>query len=133
MPERILGFDYGTKKIGVAYGQVVTANCLPLKDIKAKDGIPNWQQLEQILREWEPDTLVIGLPLNMDGSESDISRRARKFSNRLHGRFGLPCHLVDERLSSAEAKQMMVDHQWQDKSLDCVAAALILETWFNAQ
>ncbi|HEY5717466.1 MAG TPA: Holliday junction resolvase RuvX, partial [Motiliproteus sp.] len=78
-----LAFDFGTTRIGVAVGQAITATASPLPWIKAKDGVPDWSQLERLVREWQPDALVVGLPLNMDGSLCEMSHRARKFANRL--------------------------------------------------
>jgi putative Holliday junction resolvase len=131
----VLCFDYGTKTIGVAVGQTITQTANPLIDLKARDGIPNWQQIEQLLEEWQPDLLLVGLPLNMDGSFSEISQRAKKFANRLHGRFGLTIEMADERLSSFEAKgeiiQQTGSRQFKQRNIDSVAARIILESWFQ--
>ena len=94
MPEanqhkRLLGFDFGLKQIGVASGQTLTASATGLTILKAVDGIPKWDQVEKLLKEWSPDLVVVGLPLNMDDSESDLSNRARKFARRLQGRFAV--------------------------------------------
>ena len=100
----ILCFDYGSKSIGVAVGQFITQTATPVADLTAKDGIPNWDHINQLIQEWQPDLLLVGLPLNMDGSSSEMAVRAKKFANRLHGRFGLPFAMVDERLSSLKRK-----------------------------
>ncbi len=92
----VLGFDFGTRNIGVASGQVITRTATALPSLKARDGIPDWQQIEELINEWRPDAVVVGIPLNMDGSESDMSRRARKFGNRIHGRWALPFYPADE-------------------------------------
>jgi putative Holliday junction resolvase len=105
----ILCFDYGTVTIGLAVGQTITSTASPLSSLKAKDGIPNWDEIKKIIDEWQPNLLVVGMPFNMDGSESDISQRAKKFANRLHGRFGVKTELADERLSSFEAKGEIID------------------------
>ncbi|WP_438405560.1 Holliday junction resolvase RuvX, partial [Aeromonas hydrophila] len=86
----IMGFDYGTKSIGGAIGQEVACTTQPLRALKANDGIPNWDEIEKLLKEWQPDLLVVGLPLNMDGTDQEITVRARKFGTRLHGRVGKP-------------------------------------------
>lgn len=99
-----LAFDFGTKSIGVAIGQQLTGTARPLIALKAQDGIPDWNRLEALLKEWQPDRVVVGLPLNMDGSEQPLTVRARKFANRLHGRFGVQVDLHDERLSTVEAR-----------------------------
>ncbi|MGS0728269.1 Holliday junction resolvase RuvX, partial [Shewanella sp. 0m-11] len=84
----VLGFDYGTKSIGIAIGQELTASARPLLSIKAVDGIPRWEEIGALINEWKPDLVVVGLPLNMDGTEQEMTQRARKFANRINGRFG---------------------------------------------
>jgi len=128
----VLGFDYGTAQIGVAVGQSLTGGARELCVLKASDGVPNWGKIEQLLVEWQPDALVVGLPLNMDDSPSELSQRAEKFARRLHGRFNLPVHLHDERLSSFAARgerlgQSQKRSKSRDKPIDALAAALILE------
>lgn len=137
--QRVLGFDYGTRQIGVAVGQTLTGNARPLKELRARDGIPNWDQIAALLKEWEPDALVVGLPLNMDDTPSPMSVRAEKFARRLEGRFHLPVHCIDERLSTFEAKQTMRElgrgtpTSYRDNPVDSLAAALLLETWLDSQ
>ena len=130
----VLCFDYGSRSIGIAVGQTITQTANPLVDIKAKDGIPDWNDIEKILKEWQPDLLIIGLPLNMDGSESELSQRAKKFANRLHGRFGIPITMADERLSSFAAKgeiiQQTGSRDFKNNHVDSLAAKIILEGWF---
>ena len=133
----VLCFDYGTKTIGIAVGQTITRSANPLCELKAKEGIPNWDEVKKILDEWQPDLLVIGLPLNMDGSFSNMSQRAKKFANRLHGRFGLAIEMADERLSSFEAKGEII-HQtgsrnFKNNNIDSLAAKIILEGWLERQ
>lgn len=129
MPEykHVMAFDYGTKKMGIAVGQSITGTANPLKNIAAKDGIPNWEEIEKLVSEWQPDLFIVGLPLNMDGSESEISFRAEKFARRLTGRFNIPHQTVDERLTSFEAKQFIDEKA----DVDAIAAKLILETYFR--
>jgi putative Holliday junction resolvase len=135
MASNFLCFDYGLKRIGVAIGNDLLRQARELQPVKAKDGIPNWQILEKILNEWQPKAVIVGLPLNMDGSESELSTRARKFANRIHGRFHLPVHMQDERLSSYEAKGIVLQERghvdFGDHSVDGLAACLVLESWFN--
>ncbi|MEP3350645.1 MAG: Holliday junction resolvase RuvX [Marinomonas sp.] len=130
----VLGFDFGTTRMGVAIGQSVTGTAQPLDPIKAKDGIPNWDDIAKIVEEWKPDAFVVGLPLDMDGVENEMCQRARKFAKRLHGRFNLPYHMMDERLSSYEAKGQVIarggNRNFKDNSVDGLAAQMILETWF---
>ncbi len=131
-PHTALAFDYGTQSIGVAVGQSITGTATPLKCLPARDGIPNWDNIKELLTEWKPDTLIVGLPLNMDGSDSELCQRARKFSRRLKGRFGIACKLCDERLSTREAKELTGQYgNFRNKPVDSIAAVLILETWFK--
>ncbi|TKB47697.1 Holliday junction resolvase RuvX [Thalassotalea mangrovi] len=133
----VLGFDFGTKHIGIAVGQELTGTARPLKAIKARDGIPNFDQLADLIAEWQPDLLVVGLPLNMDGSEQPFTARARKFANRLHGRFGLQVQMQDERLTTADAKQSLFEtggyRNLQKDHIDCQSAVVIIESWFASQ
>jgi putative Holliday junction resolvase len=132
----LLGFDYGTKQIGVAVGQAITGQARELCVLKAQNGVPDWQKVEALLREWQPDAIVVGLPLNMDGTPSAMSERAEKFARRLHGRFNLPVHMQDERLTTFEAKgQRLSEGQrgsYRDNPVDALAAALLLESWLAA-
>lgn len=135
---RAMAFDYGTRQIGVAVGQTLTGNAEPLTNLRARDGVPDWDQLARLIREWEPNVLVVGLPLNMDGSASDMSERAARFARRLNGRFLLPVETVDERLSTFEAKQHLKDQgrtpsSYRDDPVDSLAAALLLQTWLSSQ
>ena len=131
----ILAFDFGTSRIGVAVGQAVTCTASPLNPIAAKDGIPDWNLFAALISEWQPEALVVGLPLNMDGSLCDMSFRARKFANRLQERYQRPAYLVDERLTSHEAKGMHLAQggkaDFKAHSVDGLAAQLILESWFR--
>src|SRR5690625_959735 len=103
-PYSALSFDYGTRTIGVAVGQSVTGSATPLAPLPARDGGPRWESVAALLDEWQPRLLVVGQPLNMDGTESELSQRAARFARRLEGRFRLPVRLVDERLSSFAAR-----------------------------
>jgi putative Holliday junction resolvase len=132
-----IAFDYGTKSIGLAVGQTITGTASPLSAIKANDGIPDWQVIGNIFEEWQPQNLLVGLPLNMDGTEQEITQRARKFANRLHGRFGLPIFTYDERLSSVDAKARLFElggyKKLTKEKVDSVSACLIYESWILEQ
>lgn len=132
----LLAFDYGLKNIGVAYGQSITGTASELPPLAARDGIPNWDQISKLLNEWQPQRLLVGLPLNMDDSESELSQRARKFANRLHGRFGLPVELFDERLTTRlakdEARERGHSGNYASAPIDSIAARLLLESWFTS-
>ena len=123
----IMGFDYGTPRIGVAIGQRVTQTASPLAILKARQGQPNWSEIEALIKEWQPEAFVVGLPLHMDDEPSDLSVQAEKFARRLTGRFNLPHTMVDERLSSVEAKNLSAGD-----AIDDVAAVLILETYLSS-
>lgn len=141
MPEagnrRVMAFDFGTRRIGVASGQEILGTGMPLTMLPARDGVPDWEQIGRLLKEWQPDRVLVGLPLNMDDTENDMCARARKFGKRLHGRFHVEVEMVDERLTSFEAKgDVMASGGSRDFGRDGVddrAAVLILETWFHQQ
>lgn len=132
---RVMAFDFGTRRIGVAVGQELLGSGQPVALVPARDGIPDWQQIESLLEEWRPDLVVVGLPLNMDDTENDMCARARKFGKRLHGRYHVPVEMVDERLTSFEAKgEVMAAGGSRDfgrHGVDDRAAVLILETFFQ--
>ncbi|MGV7960216.1 Holliday junction resolvase RuvX [Photorhabdus tasmaniensis] len=131
----IMAFDFGTRSIGAAIGQEITGTARALTSFKATDGIPNWQQIEKLLKEWRPDLVIVGLPLNMDGTEQLVTAQARKFANRLHGRFGVQIELQDERLTTVEARAHLFDrggYKALDKGkVDAASAVIILESWFE--
>lgn len=129
----VMAFDYGLSQIGVAIGNCMLATTQPLAVLRAKDGQPQWQVLDDLIKEWRPDILIVGDPLNMDGTASEFSVRAHKFARRLHGRLGLEVALVDERLSSFEAKHNSREQghrgDYKRQPVDSLAAELILRTW----
>ncbi len=132
----ILGFDFGKKSIGCAVGQEITGTASPLAAVKAKEGIPNWQDIEKLLKEWQPQLVVVGLPLNMDGSEQQLTKDARKFGNRIHGRFGVQVDFQDERLTTADAKEQLFAaggyRNLSKGNVDSKSAVLIIESFFEA-
>lgn len=132
-----LAFDYGLKNIGAAYGQTLTGTTQTLAALKARDGIPNWQDIEKLLKKWQPDLVVLGWPLNMDGSESDLCARVLKFGRRLEGRFRVTVVYQDERLSSFEAKEAAREagHKgnYGESPIDSLAAEVILSSWLREQ
>lgn len=133
MPETVLGFDYGTKKIGIACGQSLTGTGNPLPAVSSRDGVPDWDSIGKLIAEWQPSAFVIGLPLNMDDSESESSERARRFARQLNGRFGKPAWMVDERLSTREARDQLGSRNKRgpDPRVDSLAAVLMIESYFR--
>lgn len=129
----VLAFDYGLRRIGVAVGNALTGTATALPVLPARDGVPDWARIRRLIDEWRPALLLVGLPLNMDGTPSEMSERAARFSRRLHGRFGIRCELADERLSSFEARERMRGDSSGRTALDSVAACVILEGWFAEQ
>ena len=131
----IIAFDYGEKRIGVAVGQSITGTANPLKPLAAKQGQPNWDEIQSLLDEWQPTYLLVGLPLNMDSSKQILTQRATQFAFRLHGRFGLEVKMMDERLSTVEARNQTFASAGfkglKKNSIDSLAACLILESWFG--
>lgn len=132
-----MAFDFGTRRIGVASGQELLGTGKPLTMLPARDGVPDWDQIGRLLEEWKPDRVLVGLPLNMDDTENDMCARARKFGKRLHGRFHVEVEMVDERLTSFEAKGDVLaaggSRDFGRDGVDDRAAVLILETWFHQQ
>ena len=122
MSGTLLAFDFGTKSIGVAVGQRITGTARPLTALKANDGTPGWNLIER-------------LPLNMDGTEQPLTARARKFANKIHGRFGVSVKLHDERLSTVEARAGLFEHggfrALNKGSVDSASAVIILESYFE--
>lgn len=134
----LLAFDFGHRRIGVAVGQTLTASANPLTVI-AVSNQPDWQAIGSLLDEWKPVALVVGLPLASDGSETELSKDARRFGRRLHGRFGLAVYFEDERLTSFSAEQQFVesrgnaDSRRKDAAMkDAIAAKIILESWLQS-
>ena len=130
-PRTLLAFDFGLKRIGVAVGQTRTESANPLDTVAVKQERPDWSAIARLIEAWAPDSLVVGLPLNMDGSEQEMTHRARRFGRQLQGRFALPVHLVDERLSTREAKSRLALAGRGGEDADATAAQIILEDWFS--
>lgn len=132
-PTTLLSFDFGLKRIGVAVGQTRTRSANPLTTVPVKNRRPDWQAIARLVESWAPDALVVGLPLNMDGTTQEMTDRARRFGRQLEGRFGLPVHFADERLSTREARGRLAGEGHTDENADPVAAQVILEDWLNSR
>ena len=138
MADCVLGFDYGTRWIGVACGNRISASARPLAALPAQGGEPDWSRVDALVAEWQPDALVVGLPLALDGGEQRASRGARRFAERLRQRSNLPVHLADERHSSQEAagrfaaaRHAGAARRRDAANIDSLAAAVILEGWLR--
>jgi putative Holliday junction resolvase len=132
----VLGFDVGSRLIGVAVGNRVTASARALAVVPVHEGGPDWSRLDDLHRQWLPDTLVVGLPLALDGTEQPASRLARRFAEHLRQRYKAPVALVDEQHSSQEAAQRFAEgrragarRRSDAAAIDAEAAAVILERW----
>jgi putative Holliday junction resolvase len=123
-PQSLLAFDFGTRRIGVATGNRFSQSAEPLKSI-AVEGEARFLAIERLIKEWQPDALVVGLPVHPDGAEHAMTMRARRFGRQLHGRFRLNVYEVDERYTSVEAESRGA------RDVDSTAAALILEQYFR--
>ncbi len=136
MPDEVyIGFDFGYKRIGMAVGQKITCKASPLATINANKGIPNWQTIEKTLKEWRPQALIVGIPTCIDGSKQYTTKPAQEFAKQLHNKFSLPVHLVDERLSTVEARERLFAaggyRKIQKSAVDSIAACVILEQWLQ--
>jgi putative Holliday junction resolvase len=133
--QTLLGFDFGTRSIGLATGQSITQSASPLAAIAAKGGVPIWQQLDAIIKDWQPAALIVGIPLALDGSELPITQAAKDFSVTLKNRYKLPVYGVDEQLTTRSAKEHLFDsggyRALTKTNVDSVSAKIILETWFS--
>ena len=131
----LLGFDFGMKRIGVAVGQTVTQSARPLKTIKAKEGVPDWDEIEQLIKIWQPDAFIVGIPLNMDGTEQLLTKSVYTFMEQLQARYSLPVYGMDERLSTVDAREHLFQKggfkALQNGQVDSVAAQLILQNWLT--
>jgi putative holliday junction resolvase len=123
-PLSFLAFDYGTKRVGVASGNTLTRSATPLRTVAA-EGDARFAALGALIQEWQPDALIVGVPVHPDGTPHDNTARAQRFARQLHGRFRLPVHEVDERYTTTEA------HAAGAKDVDAASAAIILEQYMR--
>ena len=135
--ETVIAIDFGLRNLGIAVGNTVSNTARPLTVMRARDGKPDWEALTSLLAEWQPDRVLVGHPLNMDGTESEMGLRAKKFSRQVEGRLNITVTMVDERLSSREAKALAREAghpgDFSNEPVDDQAAAIILTTWLNAR
>ncbi len=134
-PQMIMAFDFGTQKMGMAVGQSLIESANPLALFPMKDGIPNWDELLKIVKQYQPTLFLVGLPLNMDDTESELSTRARKFARRLRHQTNIETLMVDERLTTREARDEQDHYKAEGRgkklSADSIAAALFIESWYR--
>lgn len=126
-PRVLLCFDFGVKKIGVAVGQTLTGTATPLETISVRNRRPDWRRIAALLEQWRPQALIVGDPLQLDGSRQRVADQADRFANQLRGRYGLPVLRAEERLSTFEAQA----RQGVKEPVDHVAAQVILEGWLQ--
>lgn len=133
--EQLIAFDFGVKKMGVAVGNSLTKTSRPLDIVPMNNGQPDWQNLIKLITEWQASIILVGLPINMDGTDSHLSKRANKFAKRLNHQLKekkqhIPIYLVDERLSSFDARTTA---NTKKTKIDDVAASILIDSWFENQ
>ena len=133
--QTLLGFDFGLKHIGVAVGQTLTRTTQSLLSVKAQKGIPNWPDIDKLIKTWQPHAIVVGIPLNMDGTEQTLTHAARRFANELAERYKITVHRMDERLSTTEARAQLFKtggyRALSKQAIDQRSAELILQSWLH--
>jgi putative Holliday junction resolvase len=139
-PLTLFGIDFGTRKIGVAVGQTLTRTATGIAVVAVREREPDWDTLDKLVQQWKPGAFVVGMPFNMDGSDSDMTARARHFAKLLTARYDKPCFEVDERLSTRAARDIsrgnaeLIGKRYNDKTkVDALAAQLLLESWLAMQ
>lgn len=134
LPRILLSFDFGMKRIGVAVGQSITQTARPLTTLKAKDGEPLWSEVDALIKKWQPEAILVGIPLNMDGSDQPITHTARAFAQALNARYHKPLIEIDERLTTKDARERLFAEggyqALQGGEVDAMAAKIMLENWF---
>ena len=134
-PGVVMAFDYGLRNIGIAIGQNITKSASTFYAIKAKEGEPDWIKLDSIVKEWEPALFIVGDPFNMDGTRSEFQKRISQFSTKLKNRYKIRLHMLDERLTTKEAKERIKTESSELKkstNKHSISAQIILEDWFRS-
>lgn len=132
--KRLLGFDFGLKRIGIASGQLITQTATPIGTIECPNYTPNWHEIDQVIQTWRPTDLIVGLPIDAHGDETDITKKAQAFSELLHQRYQKPVHLIEEAYSTREARWRLEEIKGKKANhlkVDSFAACIILETWIR--
>ena len=134
MFKALLGIDYGRARIGIASGQMITKTASPIGTVEAFDGVPNWIELDKVMKRWNPSDIIIGLPLDTKDLDTDITRDARKFAIEIEERYKKPVHLINEAYSTREARwrlESVKDKKVSHIKVDAIAACVIIETWMS--
>ena len=126
---QIIAFDFGEKKIGVAVGQTSTNSSSPLQVIFNKHGKVNWNEINALLEEWKPELILIGKPLNMDGTDSEIMKKVDKFYKHLGSQYDANYEYIDERLTTFEAREILKENKID--AVDASAAKILIDNWFE--
>ena len=126
---QIVAFDFGTKKIGVAVGQTSTYTSSPLQVISSKDNKVKWNEIMILLNEWKPELVIVGKPLNMDGTNSEIMKEVEKFYQKLKSIYDAKFEYIDERLTTFEARQILEEKKFE--TVDANAAKILIDNWFE--
>ncbi len=129
----VIGFDFGLKRIGVAIGQTITQTATPESIVKSKDGKPDWEHISKLFSEWRPSAILVGLPMRLNGEEQALTQPARKFGQRLSGRYNRPIFYIEEQLSSVEAEDRAMKNNIKSKHIDDHAAQIILQNWLQTE
>jgi putative Holliday junction resolvase len=133
----VLGLDYGTKRIGIATGQTITHTAAPITTLTQINGLPDWNGIQEQIKQWSPDALIVGIPYHLDGKESDMTQKALDFSSELEQRFSIPVYRIDETLSSHAAEEILNKKtkigKHNKSEVDKMAAAIIVQSWLNQQ
>ncbi len=124
----VIGFDFGLRRIGVAVGQTITQTASPEAIVTSRDGKPDWEHITRLFEKWQPVAIVVGLPMRLDGTEQALTQPARKFGQRLSGRYQRPVFYIEEQLSSIEAENRGLKKQ----HIDDHAAQILLENWLQS-
>ena len=126
---QIVAFDFGEKKIGVAVGQTSTNSSSPLKVIFNKHDKVNWNEINALLEEWKPELILIGKPLNMDGTDSEVMKKVDKFYKHLESLYDANYEYIDERLTTFEAREILKENKID--AVDASAAKILIDNWFE--
>ena len=136
----VIAFDFGLKRTGVAVGNTLTGSASPERTLQSHNEQPNWEAITALFEEWRPEQLVVGMPIELDGSENPLKKRIDRFCNQLNGRYNLPVDQENEQFTSIEAAERLKQlrqsgrkRKIEKEDIDKVAASIILESWMEKQ